>query len=79
MARGAAALAGAPCALAIVGIAGPDGGTPAKPVGTVFVGLTVRGEALARRFHFDGDRAAVKWQATQSALDMLRRSLTGPS
>jgi nicotinamide-nucleotide amidase len=79
MARGAAALAGAPCGLAIVGIAGPDGGTPAKPVGTVFVGLTVRGKALARRFHFAGDRAAVNWLATQSALDMLRRWLTEPS
>lgn len=77
MARGVTALAGAQCGLAITGIAGPDGGTPAKPVGTVFVGLAVRGEALARRFQFAGDRAAVKWQSTQAALDMLRRSLRG--
>src|SRR5438094_8378048 len=75
MARGVATLAGAPCALAVTGIAGPDGGTPTKPVGTVFVGLAVRGETLARRFYFSGDRAAVKWQSTQAALDMLRRSL----
>lgn len=75
MARGVAALAGTTCALAITGIAGPDGGTPTKPVGTVFVGLTVRGETLARRFHFSGDRASVKWQSTQAALDMLRRFL----
>ena len=75
MARGIAARAGASCGLAIVGIAGPDGGTPSKPVGTVFVGLVVAGESLARRFHFGGDRAAVKWQATQAALDLLRRSL----
>jgi competence/damage-inducible protein CinA-like protein len=79
MARGAAALAGAPCGLAVVGIAGPAGGTPTKPVGTVFVGLTVQGEGLAKRFHFAGDRATVKWQATQSALDLLRRSLKRPS
>jgi nicotinamide-nucleotide amidase len=79
MARGVATLAGAPCALAVTGIAGPDGGTPAKPVGTVFVGLVVRGDALARRFYFSGDRAAVKWQSTQAALDMLRRSLRGQS
>src|SRR5882672_899382 len=77
MARGVATRAGAPCGLAITGIAGPDGGTPAKPVGTVFVGLAVGGEALARRFQFAGDRAAVKWQSTQAALDMLRRSLKG--
>jgi len=79
MARGVATLAGAPCALAVTGIAGPDGGTPTKPVGTVFVGLAVRGETLARRFLFSGDRAAVKWQSTQAALDMLRRSLRGQS
>ena len=75
MARGVATLAGASCGLAVTGIAGPEGGTPAKPVGTVFVGLVVRGEAVARRFYFSGDRAAVKWQSTQAALDMLRRSL----
>jgi nicotinamide-nucleotide amidase len=79
MARGVAALAGSPCALAVTGIAGPDGGTPTKPVGTVFVGLVVTGEVLARRFHFAGDRAAVRWQSTQAALDMLRRSLRGQS
>jgi competence/damage-inducible protein CinA-like protein len=79
MARGVATLAGASCALAVTGIAGPDGGTPAKPAGTVFVGLAVDGEVLARRFHFAGDRAAVKWQSTQAALDMLRRSLRGQS
>jgi len=75
MARGVANLAGTSCALAVTGIAGPDGGTPAKPVGTVFVGFLLEGEATARRFQFSGDRAAVKWQATQAALDMLRRSL----
>jgi len=75
MARGVATLAGASCGLAVTGIAGPEGGTPAKPVGTVFIGLVVRGEAVARRFYFSGDRAAVKWQSTQAALDMLRRSL----
>ena len=77
MARGVATLAVVPCALAVTGIAGPDGGTPAKPVGTVFVGLAMGGEALARRFSFAGDRAAVKWQSTQVALDVLRRSLRG--
>jgi len=79
MARGVATLAGASCALAVTGIAGPDGGTPAKPVGTVFVGLVAGGEALARRFYFSGDRAAVKWQSTQAALDLLRRSLSAQS
>jgi competence/damage-inducible protein CinA-like protein len=79
MARGAAERAGTACALAITGIAGPDGGTPAKPVGTVFVGLAVEGRASARRFRFLGDRASVKWQSTQAAFDMLRRALRGPA
>jgi len=79
MARGAATLAGSSCALAVTGIAGPEGGSPAKPVGTVFVGLATGEGALARRFFFAGDRAAVKWQSTQAALDMLRRSLRGPA
>jgi nicotinamide-nucleotide amidase len=75
MARGVAARAGTACGLAVVGIAGPGGGAPSKPVGTVFVGLVVAGESVARRFHCAGDRTAVKWQATQAALDLLRRSL----
>jgi len=79
MARGVALLAGASCALAVTGIAGPDGGTAAKPVGTVFVGLVVGEQGLARRFSFAGDRSAVTWQSTQAALDLLRRSLRARS
>ena len=78
MARGICAAAQTPCGLAITGIAGPDGGTPQKPVGTVFIGVAVPGEVTARRFLFPGDRAAVKWQSSQMALDMLRRRLGGP-
>jgi nicotinamide-nucleotide amidase len=78
MARGICAAAQTPCGLAVTGIAGPDGGTPQKPVGTVFIGVAVPGEVTARRFLFPGDRAAVKWQSSQMALDMLRRRLGGP-
>ena len=75
MVRGVCERAGAACGLSIAGIAGPDGGTPAKPVGTVFIGLAVQGEVSARRFLFSGDRASVKWQSSVMALDMLRRRL----
>ena len=78
MARGICAAAQTPCGVAITGIAGPDGGTPQKPVGTVFIGVAVAGKVTARRFRFSGDRAAVKWQSAQMALDMLRRRLGGP-
>lgn len=78
MARGICAASGAPCGVAVTGIAGPSGGTPAKPVGTVFVGVAVSGDVEARRFRFVGDRASVKWQSSQMALDMLRRRLGPP-
>jgi nicotinamide-nucleotide amidase len=75
MARGVSARAGAACGLSTTGIAGPDGGTPAKPVGTVFIGLAVDGTVTSRRFRFDGDRTSVRWQSSVMALDMLRRAL----
>jgi nicotinamide-nucleotide amidase len=75
MAAGMRRVAGTDCALAVTGIAGPDGGTPTKPVGTVFVGMAVGDDVRAERFHFDGDRAAIKWQSAQAALDLLRRRL----
>lgn len=79
MAVGMRRVGGTQCALAVTGIAGPDGGTPTKPVGTVFVGVAVGERVAAHRFHFAGDRSAVKWQSAQAALDLLRRRLlAGP-
>src|SRR5690606_6961296 len=79
MARGALHQSGASYALAITGIAGPDGGTPEKPVGTVFISLghRVRGviEISTRHFQFSGDRTAVRDRSVKSALQMLRFSL----
>ena len=77
MVRGVCERSGTACGLAITGIAGPDGGTPAKPVGTVFIGVAVPGAVEALHFRFAGGRAAVKWQSSQVALDMLRRRLGG--
>lgn len=88
MAAGALAHApGAHHALAITGIAGPDGGTTDKPVGTVFIARSARPHdgphALAfppldvRRFHFIGDRADVRDRSAKSALAMLRLALVG--
>jgi nicotinamide-nucleotide amidase len=77
MVRGVCERSGAACGLAITGIAGPDGGTPTKPVGTVFIGVAVPGTVEAVHHRFAGGRAAVKWQSSQVALDMLRRRLGG--
>lgn len=73
MARGIRAVSGSRCGLAITGIAGPDGGTPTKPVGTVFIGVAVGDDVHAHHFVFPGDRAAIKWRSAQVALDLLRR------
>lgn len=77
MARGICERSGSACGLAVTGIAGPDGGTPQKPVGTVFFGVAVAGKVTSRRFRFAGDRVSVKWQSAQTALDLLRRNLGG--
>jgi nicotinamide-nucleotide amidase len=78
MAAGVRRLSGSDCAVAVTGIAGPDGGTPAKPVGTVFIGVATGERVTAHQFQLPGDRAAVKWQSAQMALDLLRRRLLEP-
>lgn len=71
MARGAHA-AGGGWSVAITGIAGPDGGSHDKPVGTVWIGwCDPAGQASAAHFRFAGDRDAVRRQAVESALDGL--------
>jgi nicotinamide-nucleotide amidase len=64
-------------ALAVTGIAGPDGGTPAKPVGTVWLCAAASGARataiIAEQQHFPGDRAAVRRHSVQRALELLLR------
>ena len=72
MAIGALKAARADYAVSISGIAGPDGGSAEKPVGTVwFAFATARGEGITRRECFSGDRDAVRRQATAYALQTL--------
>jgi nicotinamide-nucleotide amidase len=66
---------GADLALSTTGIAGPGGGTPAKPVGLVYTALAFPGGSLVIRNLFRGNREQIKFQATQKALDMLRLKL----
>lgn len=76
MAEGALAACPATHALAITGIAGPTGGSPEKPVGTVYIALAVRGApTCVRRFFNPFDRETFKYVTSQQALEMLRRSL----
>jgi len=77
MAEGIRAVAGADFGVGITGIAGPDGGTPAKPVGTVAVAVAEPRGTRSRMFRFHGERDLVKFQASQAGLDMVRRVLQG--
>jgi nicotinamide-nucleotide amidase len=72
MADGIRRRAGTNVGIGITGIAGPDGGTPEKPVGTVCIAAIVDGESRVRTFQFVGSREMVKFQASQSAMNMAR-------
>jgi|SRR5579875_76032 len=77
MAAGARHNAHADVAVATSGIAGPDGGTPEKPVGTVWIALDANDMSFARRYQLSGDRGWIKLLASQIALDWIRRYALG--
>jgi len=75
MADGIQARSNATVAIGVTGIAGPGGGTPEKPVGTVAVAAVPARATRSHVFRFSGERDQVKFQASQAALDMVRRML----
>jgi nicotinamide-nucleotide amidase len=75
MANGVRARLSAGIGVAVTGIAGPTGGTPTKPTGTVVVAATGLGRERVHTFRFIGDRALVRAQSVQAALDSVRRLL----
>ncbi|HEY5491090.1 MAG TPA: CinA family nicotinamide mononucleotide deamidase-related protein, partial [Gemmatimonadaceae bacterium] len=77
MAGGVRALMGASVGVGITGIAGPAGGTPDKPVGTVCVAADVGGVAKSFRASLVGDRHEVRQRSAQAALNLVRRMLAG--
>jgi nicotinamide-nucleotide amidase len=78
MAEGARQRSGATWSVAVTGIAGPEGGTKDKPVGTVWLGLTGAQGTTARLLKYRGDRGQVRVQSAYGVLQMLREAL-GPS
>lgn len=76
MAEGIRARARVDVGVGVTGIAGPDGGTADKPVGTVAIAVALPDATGSRTFHFLGERSQVKYQASQAALDMVRRRLS---
>lgn len=71
MAKGAREATGTDVAVAVTGIAGPDGGSEEKPVGLVYIGLATRTSYDVRRYLFEGDRTSVREQAALKALSWL--------
>nr|WP_255632154.1 CinA family protein [Xenophilus sp. Marseille-Q4582] len=71
MAEGAVARSRAQVALSVTGVAGPTGGSPEKPVGTVWLGWQLQGQARTERRRFDGDRATVRSATVEHALRTL--------
>ena len=77
MATGIRSRVGANVGIGITGIAGPGGGTPDKPVGTVVVAVITDKDERVRTFQFFGSREQVKYQSTQAAMNMLRLMMIG--
>jgi nicotinamide-nucleotide amidase len=75
MAKGVRRVAGSDLGLAVTGIAGPDGGTDDKPVGTVFISLAAPDGCWTKRFLFSGSRDEIRTITAWTALDWLRRYL----
>jgi nicotinamide-nucleotide amidase len=75
MAAGIRERAGADYGISVTGIAGPDGGSEEKPVGTVFIGYSDVEKTRSIKFTFPGDRELVRWRSSQAALDYLRRRM----
>lgn len=75
MAEGIRRISGTDYGLSVTGIAGPGGGTPAKPVGLVFVGYADAGNATFEKFTFANDRIGNKQRSAQAALNMLRNRI----
>jgi nicotinamide-nucleotide amidase len=77
MARGVRDLFKTDLGLAVTGIAGPDGGSKEKPVGTVHIGLAAGDEVISDKYRFWGNREEVKLETSIMALDWVRRYLNG--
>ena len=75
MALGALIATKADYALSISGIAGPDGGSEDKPVGTVWFSLATKQRIWAKEQHFEGDREAIRTQAVRFALMLMKKYL----
>ena len=75
LAEGIRGRSGTTIGVGVTGIAGPGGGSAEKPVGTIHIAVASPAETQHRQFFFPGDREKIRWQTSQTALDMVRREL----
>ncbi|MBR1771727.1 MAG: competence/damage-inducible protein A [Lachnospiraceae bacterium] len=75
MAKGAVFTSKCDAAVSVTGIAGPDGGSEEKPVGTVFIGCIVKGKLTVKEFHFSGNRQKIRESTVAAALTLLRSGI----
>lgn len=78
MAEGVRRVIGSDLSLAVTGIAGPDGGTSEKPVGTVYIAVADHIGCVTGRYQFEGDRGAVRKQTVEQAYFLLQKRLVLP-
>ena len=76
MAENAAKVLGCDCAISTTGIAGPDGGTPEKPVGLVYIGCFCCGETTVLKLNLRGGREAIRQRAAARAVYQLVKRIT---
>jgi len=75
MVKGAATKSKADVAISATGIAGPDGGTPDKPVGLQYIGLSIKGHLSVHQFHFLGDRGENRRATVEEGFNLLLEAL----
>ena len=75
MAKGAMLMTGSDIAVAVTGIAGPDGGSPEKPVGLVYIACNFRGKTVVQEYHFSGNRKKIRESSVTAALVLLRECI----
>lgn len=75
MALGGIEVSGADVAVSVTGLAGPNGGTDEIPVGTVCIGICVKGVLKTNRYVFSGDRMSIRISACEKALEVLKKML----
>lgn len=75
MAKGAAIFSKADVAVAITGIAGPEGGTAEKPVGLVYIACSVCGKMKIKEYHFSGNRSKIRETSVTAALTLMRQCI----